>query len=271
LWSRTPAAGRELNELATQTGRAFLKSHPKIPDELKKHLDQVRVNLNEPIGASLGLAAKNLPYLLDLELVVIKNESETEFVTSDAPVVLFNQWCQDVTGRGTTGFLQSGLQIILPLSPRFLVLLYDRSVYKIGTRKENAVVVKREDDVTQINTLQLLTAEENLYYSGAPEMKNQIADFPIDKRRTRAEALVTRRGIGVSDNSILIHTVSRPPCIQLDLSLIKVVRRKRKIPLKERVFHRREAAVALYNYLEGPRKTKYMDPPVQGPWKVIEE
>jgi len=271
LWSRTPAAARELNELATQTGRALLKSHPKIPEELKKQIDHVRINLTEPIGASLGLAAKNIRYLLDLELVVIKNESETEFITSDAPVIFFNQWCQDVTGRGTIGFLQSGLQIILPLSPRFLVLLYDRSVYKVGTRKENLVVVKREDDVTQINTLQLLTAEENLFYSGAPDTKNQITKLPIAKRRTRADALVTRRAIGVSDDSVLIHSAAKPPSIKLDVSFIKVVRRKRRIPLNERIFNHRDAAEALYEYLEGPRKTRYKKPPVQGPWKIIDE
>ena len=143
LWSRTPAAGREISTIATQTARAIFKNQPGIPDHVKENVDKVEFKPKQPIGVSIGLATQNIPYLLDLGCLIIKNESEIEFITSDAPVVFFNQWCQDVTERGTKGFIQSGLQIFLPISPRFLVLFYDRSVYKVGKRSENPVVVNK--------------------------------------------------------------------------------------------------------------------------------
>lgn len=271
LWGRTPAAGRELTARTTQAARAYIKGDPEAPDELKESIDKVVVKPREPITASLALAIKDVRYFLDLGLSIIRNESEAEFITSDAPVVLFNQWCQEATERGAIGFIQSGLQVFLPLSPHCLFLLCDRSIYKIGKRNQSPVVVTKEEDIEQINALQLITAEENLYYSSPNKTEKRIEQLPLKKRRRRAEKIVTKYSIDNSRKSTLICTFEKPFDIKLNTSFIKIMRRKRKIPLGDRLSSFREGPKELYYAQEGSDEDLINLVSKTREWHVIDE
>jgi hypothetical protein len=58
---------------------------------------------------------------------------------------------------------RSGLQICLPLSPKFALLLHDSSIYL--TKHENGnVFLKKRSDVETLNSLQWLNAYSNIYF-----------------------------------------------------------------------------------------------------------
>ena len=186
-WGRTPAAGAVMNPVATRMARALLKIDGGVPEEMRDEIDSVRVEYESPVTNSLRMAA-SMPHLLfDLKAKVLLNGTKTEFITSDSPVVLFNQWCQGVSGMGTTGFASRGLQVFLPLSPRHVLLLYDSSVYKVGSKRSLTVTAQR--DVVGINGLQLTVADDNLYYSGAPDTAGAIDRLPFQWRRKQADAV----------------------------------------------------------------------------------
>ena len=95
----------------------------------------------------------------DLKFLVLNADVDV-FITSDNPVFKYNQYCQGVQNFGTTGAGQTGLQIFLPLSPRDQLVLYDGKVYDhVKSRTPNP------KDIDMINSIQVVSAENNLYFS----------------------------------------------------------------------------------------------------------
>ena len=100
---------------------------------------------------------------------VLVNRTDVEFITSDNPVVIYNQCFEgaDASNGGNGGLANTGLQIFLPLSAGHLLVFYDKKVYKIGRKKSGYCEVSTKDDIRQFNDLQYLNCVENLYaYSG---------------------------------------------------------------------------------------------------------
>jgi hypothetical protein len=61
----------------------------------------------------------------DLGMLLLVNKTGIGFVTSDNPVVQYNQYLEGLN-MGTTGALRRGLQLFLPLSPNLMLLLSTR-------------------------------------------------------------------------------------------------------------------------------------------------
>lgn len=95
--------------------------------------------------------------LSDLKYSVIKNNSSTQFIFSDNPVVRYNQYYKDDDIINQVGAQCKGLLIMLPLNPSTLILLYDKETYLI-----NDIVEVRDDDIDKINILQTLSAGDIL-------------------------------------------------------------------------------------------------------------
>ena len=115
-------------------------------------------------------------YSLDLDMKLLINRTETEFITSDNPVILYNQLLSFMTTRfgipgSRTGLNAKGLQIFFPISSSELLFFYDSNSYYVGNRKNTTIPITQEKDVLCINTLQMCSAHENVYF------KN---DFPIE-------------------------------------------------------------------------------------------
>jgi len=270
-WGRTPAAGAVMDAIATKMVRMLLKASPKVPDEMRDGIESLRVEYKSPITNSLKLAA-SMPHLLfDLELKVLVNTVAAEFITSDAPVVLFNQWCQGSSGMGTTGMASRGLQVFFPLSPRHVAVFYDPSVYRVGKRQARSVEVSAYD-VRGINRLQLIVAEDNLYHSGAPVTAAAIDRLPFEWRRRQAAAVKVHRAVEDDGKSHLLHLYQEPSDARLDISTIQMLKRAKAIPLKDRSSMYREEALALDEYVRGPRKSRY-GPPPSSPrmWRLVDE
>lgn len=147
-----------------------------MTDDLAKHLvrgtkafegidlSEFRVGLEEPARDALSIATSCYPLLFDLSYKVLVNRTDTEFVTSDNPVVLYNQLMSFRRDLSNTGFSAKGLQIFLPVDPNHVILLYDTNVYRVGNSKRNVVYVNRKHEVDQLNVLQICSASENIYF-----------------------------------------------------------------------------------------------------------
>jgi len=260
-----------MDAIATQFARAMLKSPGMVPDEMRGEIDSLRVEHKSPITNSMKMAA-SMPHLLfDLGLKVLVNTSNAEFITSDAPVVLFNQWCQDIRGMGTTGFASHGLQIFLPLSPSHMLLFYDPAIYRVGKMQALAVKVSSEYDVVGINRLQLTVAEENLYYSGAANTASAIDQLPFKWRRTQSQAVEVHRAVEDDGSSELLHVYHQPSDARLNISCIKVTKRAGKIPKKKRTSMYRQMALQADEEVNGPREDKYGPPPTKPrTWHLVD-
>jgi hypothetical protein len=114
-----------------------------------------------------------------LECKLLDAPPNVEFVTSDSPVNLLNQFCVGAHPlRSYAGFGQTGVQVILPLSSNLCLFLFDPGIYKVGNRRDRLVSLKHED-VDILNSLQFQSAEKCVYFRDArlePRLKKVVGN-----------------------------------------------------------------------------------------------
>ncbi len=172
-------------------------------------LSKVKIGLTNVAHFSVSLAAQNYPILLDLHYKLLKNCTDVEFVTSDNPVVLYNQFMAFRRHSSNTGLANKGLQIFFPIDPNHVMLLYDPEVYRVGSDKKIVIEITDARDIYEINTLQICSCLGNIYFSDQDfnvkalhkkakqflrKTKVRVASFPQYKNKSRkSELLMTSR------------------------------------------------------------------------------
>jgi hypothetical protein len=199
-------------------------------------LAHIRIGFHKPELFSLSLTPVIANAIADLQMHLVCADSHQTFITSDNPVYKYNQYLESVKGVGVTGGLSRGLQLFLPLSPNHLLMLYDRSVYKVDTRKATVTQGIPDSDVATFNSLQILSAERNLYFNDWSKEKYvaSIAEKWIKRRivdPVRVEEFVAEG----DDTKSLIAEHERLPNLRLSLSFVGIQKRARQISLQDRV------------------------------------
>ncbi|MCK9309149.1 MAG: DUF4238 domain-containing protein [Candidatus Cloacimonetes bacterium] len=106
------------------------------------------------------------PILFDLSFRLLENRTNTSFITSDNPVVVFNNYLFNSLGYNLEGLALKGVAIILPLSPMYCLLLKDDSY--IACRNSDGIsIVTNVEDVNEINSLQVLNRPKNLFFDSS--------------------------------------------------------------------------------------------------------
>lgn len=100
----------------------------------------------------------------ELECVVLENETETEFITSEAPVVFENPRFKEERDLTYAGMANAGLQVYCPLSPRLCLLFYDPRTYLVDTDRNWHAPLTDERDVRKLNLLQVLNTDTFVLY-----------------------------------------------------------------------------------------------------------
>lgn len=161
-YSRTKYSADSINEL---TDKLFKQIFREKAEAEGVDLTKGQIGITNAPQFSLGLSVQCLPLLIDLECKILNNHTEVEFVTSDNPVVLYNQlFSYDKTGSNT-GYASKGLQIFLPISPQLAICFYDKKIYRVGKNKKTFVIITNPKDIYELNTLQMCSAYVNIYFS----------------------------------------------------------------------------------------------------------
>jgi hypothetical protein len=105
--------------------------------------------------------------LLDLKYKLIKNTTSNPFIISDNPLVLYNQFLEKRkwTFGSQRDFGLRGLQLFLPLNDSYMLAVYDPNIYKLGTKKEQVVIINDKNSVDQLNLLQFLNSETTVNFN----------------------------------------------------------------------------------------------------------
>ena len=258
---KTPAYGKQINWLATKTMRMMTKGRKEF-EGIDTSKFKIVMNMPEVVG--LSAAKDQVPLLGDLCMKTFINKTDVEFITSDAPVIFFNQWCQEWPLGGNIGTTAKGLQIFFPISNRHVIVLYDQDIYVAG-KGDQVVEVNETADVEMINSLQLLSVDEKLYFSGHERTRDSIDRLPFEFYRTPEKALHANSSIGIDPaygtESELVHITSSPTNFRLDLSVMKVRNATQKILLDDRVRKERKAAHDFDVMNKGPRHLRYPQRP----------
>jgi hypothetical protein len=108
-------------------------------------------------------ALESLPIILDLRPRLLINRSETDFITSDNPVIMQSVFLHDRHAPNNPSLAIKGLQILYPIGPRHYIMLYDPTCYRVGSDKKAAVEVRSKCDISRLNKLQFLSALQNIF------------------------------------------------------------------------------------------------------------
>ena len=94
------------------------------------------------------ITQKFLPLVIDLKMDLLINRSTINYVTSDNPVVFYNQLFQEKNLSRGYGWGEYGIQFIIPVSPRIAICMYDSEVYEIKEK-----TLKSDSTINKLNEL----------------------------------------------------------------------------------------------------------------------
>ncbi|MBD1844312.1 DUF4238 domain-containing protein [Cyanobacteria bacterium FACHB-63] len=256
---RTPYRVEQLNELADKFAKAALSKESSA----QPLLNDCRFVMSDPIQVAIRNATLYLPLALDLGLKVAINKTQEFFITSDHPVVLYNQFLEPRKKYGSnTGLACKGLEIFLPISPRHLLILFDRDVYGVGNRNDVVIDVTNGADVKALNLLQCISANENLYFNEEiSEAQIRYLMNHANRRRREAKANVDEYVNSKTDEEMrfLLHLYGADVKCSLSLSFIRLLKKAKQYILGDKVLHVRDPrrCKLLEQFAEQVKKGKY--------------
>ncbi len=165
---RTKAISKQLGQTTDMLMKDILETQGGFSKEM---LAPFKIEYKNPVLLPMSGAMYIFSCIYDLGWRLLINKTDHQFVTSDHPVVIYNQFMEKDPSRGTTGFLQRGIKIFFPLSPSVQLLLFDSTIYRIGPRGKFEIEIFDTKDVEQINRLQFVNAGKNIFFERTSDDK----------------------------------------------------------------------------------------------------
>ena len=227
-WGRTEASAMELVNGAKEIN-AFVADIFSAIDTSGQRIIEDRL---QNVKRSISLGKEMLNTCSDLALVFIINDTPIDFITSDCPVSLYNQFHERI-GKRTFAFGSIGTQIFFPLSPHICFLIYDNLCYKIGTRKSKCIHVSNPKDIENLNNITFVNANKALYFLN----RNTISSFNNVTSIERTPSLYTK--FQYADSGVFFSS-NQPPICNAKFSFIRET---------DRTKHIKEYTLSLYPLL----------------------
>ncbi|CDO04312.1 hypothetical protein BN988_02866 [Oceanobacillus picturae] len=151
------------DHFADTIAKVMLEEHPDF-NEIE--LDKFSVKLNHPANQTIGIALSSTPLVLDLQPVIIVHKTSRKFITSDNPLIRYNNFYiqRNYHGRGS-GYATRGLQLFFPISSEKCLLLYDSLIYDIPDKVNHTLFLNKAREVDYLNELFYLNAYNNVFFS----------------------------------------------------------------------------------------------------------
>jgi hypothetical protein len=214
-YCRTDAQARR--NLAFMSGMTDVAFNGSTPTEYL-------VTAKQAVQMAMRIFADSMSLVDDLKVKLVRNRTKTDFITSDNPSIHTNRWhLQSPKARGhSPGISNAGIILLLPLTPRFLCLIYDGDVYTVD-HNNHWVDVGRADDVESLNDHQFLNCQSNVYFSNwqtadeiqrayttasarRPAKRHEIITAVLDRRYEQGKRYkVVPPGDAKRDEEGLIH------------------------------------------------------------------
>jgi Protein of unknown function (DUF4238) len=114
---------------------------------------------------SMRLAVKATEFVLDLKLIIFRNNTAIDFLTCDNPAVHTNRFHLVTLKENNFGLSNSGAMLSMPLTPKLSAMCYDKAAYSVPNASGTQFVdLTANDDAVALNQLQYISASKNLYF-----------------------------------------------------------------------------------------------------------
>lgn len=140
-----------------------MASHDK---KLKNHLDEFGMGLNEPYKLYFSFSIDLLCIILDLRIGLLEADKENSFfMIGQNPVILLNPYLKEKNNWiwSTQGLALKGLIMVMPISPRFSLILYDSLRYTLLNKNPKWII--SSSDVDKLNDFQYCNTAECIYFA----------------------------------------------------------------------------------------------------------
>jgi hypothetical protein len=139
----------------------YMASYDK---KMKNHLDEFGISLNEPYKQYFSFSIDLLYIISDLRIGLLEADNEkSSFLIGQNPVILINPFLKDKKYWiwSTRGLGMKGTIMIMPISPRFSLILYDSLRYTLLNKNPKWVI--SSSDVEKLNDFQYCNTVECIY------------------------------------------------------------------------------------------------------------
>lgn len=188
-----------------------------------------------PALLSLYNALEHLPLMNYLMPRSFVNLTNYPFITSDHPVIVYNQWMESKDFyMGATGLAVKGLQIFLPVHPRLMYCLYDPFIYDFAKKDSGTVAIESEKVILQLNQLQYLFSDEHLYFDGS-FTEEYFKDLIETSKHLRTQSTAVSMVLPPKDQKekwLLLHS-SIDPHNSLQLPFLTFTEQSKTIEIKD--------------------------------------
>ena len=216
---RIPKSGNELRQSFNE-GLETIKNEFRW--DLSAKLTWEELIDENPVLVSLINSVRHEHLLEYLDCKFIVNLSELPLITSDAPVIFYNQ-LMEAAGNyiGATALAAKGLQIFYPIHPRLMICLYDSNVYDLCRESDNCCATESIEEVHQLNALQLINSDAQLFFDeiiSERYIRTLCEQYFAYKRKYRSFNTFIKQG-----SRKFFFTGAQDPCIKLNLKFFKLL------------------------------------------------
>lgn len=227
--NRTKDAAEQVKEITNKMVKEFMS----YDETLKGKIEELRFYPQNPAAMALEATLTRLPLAFDLKVKLLINKTPIKFITSDHPVVKYNQFLeQRKHPGGNVGLATKGLQIFFPISANHMLCFYDEQVYKIGFKSNDIVELTNTDDIDKLNYLQVLNCLDHLYFNHEVTEWYIRQLFNKAKSKRMAEYSTLKKVNTYTDNEglehIQYHSFGHNIEIKLQLSFITQTKKAKK-------------------------------------------
>lgn len=156
--------------------------------DVLKNIDEnsIKIKLNNPNLIPIKVAVEIVDSLYKTtNIALILNKTNIPFIISDCPVVKYNYLLLD--SFCGYGWKQKGVLAFAPISSNCMLAIIDRKNYKINSMNPTKIVLYDSNDVTELNKLMALQANNFLLFNGSLNKEylelissEKLKDFDFD-------------------------------------------------------------------------------------------
>jgi len=209
--------------------KPMLKSNKELEEKgyTKEYIDSCDIQCSDFFKIGMQAAIEGVESISDLESILIINNTDKNFICSDAPIVLYNY--KKIKNKSTTGFQSMGLQIFCPLTENILLLLINKNIYDLKKDNSSRILINDDSDVDSINKLQIFNCLDNLYFSRIEDtdyVRNlhiEVEDL-IEEKEAKLDTILTKQINNHSYSEIVSMYIQENINFKLKLSFIKLNR-----------------------------------------------
>lgn len=193
----------------------ILNAHGKIKVS-EEFIDNLTLEIDRPNLVYIQGMPQLIRIISGLRPVLLINESECDFITSDRPVVKYNKWFLERNYTHPCGFGHMGAQCFVPLSTRICFCLYDDTVYENCYGKKDRIRIYQTETIIEFNRLAVNNSYKEIYYR--KEVENNL-DSIVRKKKSIEEG---NWCIGNPSNGYLQKIESRGNYEKVSLPMFKI-------------------------------------------------